>query len=70
MWNASTYPFPLEIEHVYDECITDLRPKFNKVNTYAKACELVDNMQKEFLTLISMEFTLFLDGCRSKPCLS
>ena len=63
MWNASTYPFPLEIEHVYDECITDLRPKFNKVDTYAKACELVDNMQKEFLTLISTEFILFRDRC-------
>jgi hypothetical protein len=61
VWNASTYPFPLEIEHVYDECITDLRPKFNKVNTYVKACELVDNMQKEFLTLISTEVTLVLD---------
>jgi hypothetical protein len=31
----------------------DLRPKFNRADTYAKACEQVENMEKEFLTLIS-----------------
>jgi hypothetical protein len=31
----------------------DLRHKFNKANSYAKACEQVENMEKEFLSLIS-----------------
>jgi hypothetical protein len=31
----------------------DLRHKFNKANSYAKACEQVENMEKEFITLIS-----------------
>jgi hypothetical protein len=43
----------LEIEHIFDESITDLRPKFNKVDSYVKACEQVENMEKEFISLIS-----------------
>lgn len=31
----------------------DLRHKFNKANSYAKACEQVENMEKEFINLIS-----------------
>ncbi|CAF4014532.1 unnamed protein product, partial [Adineta steineri] len=52
MWNVITYPFPHEIEHIFDECIMDLRPKFNRANSYAKACEQVENMEKEFINLI------------------
>ena len=48
-----TYPFPLEIEHIFDESIMDLRPKFNKADSYGKACEQVENMEKEFISLIS-----------------
>jgi hypothetical protein len=53
IWNPLTYPFPLEVEQIYDECVTDLRPKFVKAKSYAKACEQVENMEKEFLTLMS-----------------
>ncbi|CAF1357416.1 unnamed protein product [Rotaria sordida] len=53
VWNSLTYPFPLEIEHIFDECVMDLRPKFNRANSYAKACEQVENMEKEFITLIN-----------------
>ncbi len=31
----------------------DLRHKFNKANSYEKAREQVENMEKEFITLIS-----------------
>ena len=47
-----TYPFPLEIQHIFDECVMELRPKFNRADSYAKACEFVDNMQKEYLNQI------------------
>jgi hypothetical protein len=53
VWNPQTYPFPLEIEHIFDECVMDLRHKFNKANSYAKACEQVENMEREFINLIS-----------------
>ncbi|CAF4964143.1 unnamed protein product, partial [Rotaria sp. Silwood1] len=53
VWNVLTYPFPLEIEHIFDECVMDLRPKFNRATSYAKACEQVENMEKEFINLIS-----------------
>ncbi|UJR26480.1 hypothetical protein I4U23_007807 [Adineta vaga] len=53
IWNVLTYPFPREIEHIVDECITDLRPKFTKATSYAKACEQVENMEKEFIGLIN-----------------
>ena len=36
-----------------DECVMDLRPKFNRATSYAKACEQVENMEKEFVGLIS-----------------
>lgn len=49
-----TYPFPLEIEQIFDECVMDLRPKFHKANSYAKACEQVENMEKEYINLISI----------------
>ena len=56
-WNPVTYPFPLEIEQIFEESIHDLRPKFVKANTYARACEIVENMEKEFLTLISQSLS-------------
>jgi hypothetical protein len=67
IWNPLTYPFPLEVEQIYDECVTDLRPKFVKAKAYAKACEQVENMEKEFLTLLSKKkrilqfYTKFFD---------
>ena len=58
IWNSLTYPFPLEIEHIFDECLMDLRPKFNKANSYVKACEQVENMEKEYVKLISKKNNL------------
>lgn len=55
-----TYPFPLEIEQIFDECIMDLRPKFNRATSYAKACEQVENIEKEFIALISKKNTVQL----------
>ncbi|CAF3380022.1 unnamed protein product [Rotaria socialis] len=55
IWNPSSYPFPLEIEQIFDECVMDLRPKFSKTNSHAKACEQVENMEKEFIALINQQ---------------
>jgi hypothetical protein len=38
----------------------DLRHKFNKADSYAKACEQVENMEKEFITLMSKKRILEL----------
>ena len=55
VWNAITYPFPLEVEHIFDDCVFDLRPKFHKATSYAKACEQIENMEKEFVNLINQQ---------------
>lgn len=67
MWNPITYPFPLEIEHIFDECISDLRPKFNRATSYAKACEQVENMEKEFINLISAQQSKMASQAVSHP---
>jgi len=53
IWNSTTYPFPLEIQHIFDECVMELRPKLHRADSYAKACELVEQMQKEYMNQLA-----------------
>lgn len=63
VWNSTTYPFPLEIEHIFDESIFDLRPKFVKANSFARASEIIENLEKEYIRSIGEKISTGSDVC-------
>ena len=39
--------FPLDVEYVFTDTITSLRPNFKFASSYAQACDMVNEMEKE-----------------------
>lgn len=39
--------FPIDVEYVYTDTITSLRPNFKFATSYTQACEMVNEMEKE-----------------------
>ena len=50
---GETQIFPIDVEYVYTDTITNLRSYFKFANSYAQACEMVSEMEKEVRESVS-----------------